>query len=76
MRGRGRPALIVRNVHREPVGAYVDFDDLTDDCKGHLVESGDVEYDDLTDECKEELEPECITDVEGIAIIHSIFGIE
>lgn len=48
---------IVRNVHREPVGPHVD-------------------YEDLTEECKESLEPEVITDVEGIAIIHSIFGIE
>jgi len=29
---------IIRNVHREPIGQHVDWNELTDECKAELAE--------------------------------------
>lgn len=29
--------VIIRNVHREPIGPHIDWDELTDDCKEQLA---------------------------------------
>jgi hypothetical protein len=54
---------MVRNVHREPVHAYVDYGDLTEECKAQLSARA---ADDLG----------VITDEEGIEIIDGMFTIQ